>query len=64
MKHVTRINLKTSGEDRKKLIDFCLNSAQQYLAIGWSYVYSSDAQKHEIQSYQDYYCTVKKYVKR
>lgn len=42
--YVVRINLKTNCEGkgkagRKKLIDFCLNNNEQYLAIGWSYVY-------------------------
>ena len=42
--YVVRINLKTDCEGkgkagRKKLIDFCLNNNEQYLAIGWSYVY-------------------------
>ena len=64
MEYVTRINLKTSGNDRKQLVDFCLNSANQCLAIGWSYVYASNEHKNEIQSYQDYYYAVKQSVKR
>jgi len=37
MEYVTRINLKTGEcKDRKKLVEFCLNQKEQYLAIGWS----------------------------
>lgn len=41
MEYVTRIHLKTGGEEgavhRGKLIQFCLhNTEKQYLAIGWS----------------------------
>ena len=64
MEYVTRINLKTSSNYRKRLIDFCLNSVNQCLAIGWSYVYTSNERKSEIQSYQDYYYAVKQSVKR
>lgn len=39
MDHVTRINLKTDCSDRKKLMDFCLLGKDQFLAIGWSYIY-------------------------
>ena len=64
MEYVTRINLKTSSNYRKRLIDFCLNSVNQCLAIGWSYIYTSNGRKNEIQSYQDYYYAVKQSVKR
>ena len=39
MNHVTRFNLKTACSDRSKLIDFCLKGKEQFLAIGWSYIY-------------------------
>lgn len=61
MKYVARINLKTSTSNRKKLIDFCLNSSNQYLAIGWSYIYKSN---HSINDYDSYYYAVKHNVKR
>lgn len=62
MDYVTRINLKTACEDRKKLLDFCLNNPEkQYLAIGWSYVY--DIQQ-EIKNYEQYYNAVKSNVPR
>lgn len=60
--HVTRFNLKTScGDNRDKLIDFCLNREQQYLVIGWSYIYETDA---EINDYKDFYYAVKNDVAR
>lgn len=64
MEYAVRINLKTDGNDRKQLIDFCLHSPNQCLAIGWSCVYSHDAQKKKIQSYDDYYKVIKNEVKR
>lgn len=60
MDYVTRINLKTDCQDRKQLIDFCLHHTQQYLAIGWSYVYS----ENQISSYDDYYHAVESTVAR
>ena len=61
MDAVTRINLKTDCQDRRQLIQFCLKQTEQYLAIGWSYVYSSP---NKISSYEDYYYAVKNSVKR
>lgn len=61
MDYAVRINLKTSGEDRQKLIDFCLNEKDQYLAIGWSCVYTEES---PIKSYDDYYYAVSKYYKK
>lgn len=60
---VTRINLKTDTKDRKKLIDVCLNNKdEQYVAIGWSYIYDSNSSK--IKNYMDYYYAVKEDVSR
>ena len=60
MKNTIRINLNPGGcNDRKHLIDLCLNNPdQQYLAIGWSYVYDKE---DTINNYEDYYWAVKKY---
>lgn len=59
MNRVTRLNLNPGGcKDRKKLIDICLNRPEkQFLAIGWSYVYSEG---DTINSFKDYYYAVKK----
>lgn len=57
MNFVTRINLNTDCENRNELIDFCLNSKEQYLAIGWSGVYTNDC--YEIVDYKSYYYAVK-----
>ena len=54
MNHVTRFNLKTATEDRQGLIDYCLHSDQQKLAVGWSRVY--DEQK---LNFEEYYQTIK-----
>lgn len=68
MDYVTRINLKTSTNQREKLIDFCLNGKNifsddekaqgkaQFLAIGWSCVDIESGQ------YSDFYNAVKVYV--
>ncbi len=65
---VYRLNLKTGGteekayENRPALMDFCLgHEGQQYLAIGWSYVYDSN---HDISSYREYYYAVKHSLKK
>lgn len=57
-----RINIKPScsDEERAKLIDYCLkdNPDQQYVAIGWSYVYTDDGKLPEpksFNSYEDFY---------
>lgn len=58
MKYVTRINLKTSTNYRKELIDYCLLSNQQNLAIGWSCVYKNNV----FSGFEDYYYAVKEYA--
>ncbi|OQC00349.1 MAG: hypothetical protein BWX78_01221 [Firmicutes bacterium ADurb.Bin099] len=63
MDYVTRINLKTDAKSRKDLIDFCLGDVnEQYIAIGWSYIYSDNANK--VDNYKKYYKKVRKSVKR
>lgn len=64
MGYAMRIHLKTSCKNREKLIDFCLKGENQYLAIGWSYVYPLDENMKAIASYQDYYRVVKSIEKR
>lgn len=64
MGYAMRIHLKTSCKNREKLIDFCLKGKNQYLAIGWSYVYPLDENMKAIASYQDYYRVVKSIEKR
>lgn len=61
MDFVTRINLKTSGYDRKELIHFCLNNTKQCLAIGQGYVYKGTDDR--ITDYKEYYYAVKNSVK-
>ena len=61
MSRVTRINLKTDCENRRELIDFCLNSKNQYVVIGWSYIYEK---VNNIKSYKDFYYAVKEDVPR
>ena len=51
MEYVTRINLKTSTNYRKELIEYCLLSKQQNLAIGWSCVYKNS----DFSNFEDYY---------
>ncbi len=60
---VTRIHLKTDCKSkREKLINFCLkDEKQQFLAIGWSYVYDN---KNNINSYDEFYNTVKEDLKK
>lgn len=36
MDYVARLHLKTNTCHRQKMIDFCLNNSEQYVAIGWS----------------------------
>lgn len=59
-----RINIKIGGndasDDREKLMQVCLNSSEQCLPVGWSYVYEEE----NIGSYQDYYNAVKSRSKR
>lgn len=54
--YVTRINLKTDTGHREKLIDFCLNGKNKFLAIGWSCVNIESGQ------YSDFYNAVKVYL--
>lgn len=56
MNYVTRIHLKTSGENRSHLIDYCLHSTKQCLAIGWSGAFEIGL---DINNYEDYYYAVK-----
>ena len=53
---VTRINLKTSAENRSDLIQYCLFGEKQYIAIGWSGAFEVNP---EIKTYQEYYHAVK-----
>lgn len=55
MEYVTRINLKTATAHRNELIDFCLKSEKQFLAIGWSCVYKENSKLN----FSDYYQLVK-----
>ena len=57
---VTRIHLKTDSKDRAKLIDYCLRSEKQCVAIGWSDTEGSS----DFKSYEDYYYAVKDKYKR
>lgn len=59
--YVTRIHLKTACNNRKKLIDFCLNGEEKYVAIGWSYVYKNN---DKIENYEKYYKVVKNRSKK
>ena len=61
MDKVTRFHLKTDCKDRKKLLDYCLNDDEQFLVIGWSYIYKDN---ENIKYYEDFYNAVKKDVKR
>ena len=60
--HVTRINLKTDKDMKKRegLINFCLKGEIKYVAIGWSHIYGT----REIKDYRDYYDIVKESEKR
>ena len=60
--HVTRINLKTDKDMKKRegLINFCLKGEIKYVAIGWSHIYGT----REIKNYRDYYDIVKESEKR
>ena len=53
-----RINIKPScsDEERKNLIDDCLksNPERQYVAIGWSYVYTDDGKLITPKSFNSY----------
>lgn len=55
MHYVARLHLKTRTDFRQGLVDFCLNSKKQYVAIGWS-GQSEDLYR---ESFQEYYHRVK-----
>ena len=57
---VTRINLKTSAENRDDLIQYCLFGKKQCIAIGWSGAFKVN---HEIKTYEEYYSAVKEKYK-
>ncbi|MCR4616785.1 MAG: ribonuclease D [Lachnospiraceae bacterium] len=62
MASVRRINLKTDCEKRDELIDFCLmNPSKQYVAIGWSCVYTDE--RVPFADYKSFYYAVKDYIK-
>ncbi len=52
MNYVCRINLNVDCKDRKQLIDFCLNSEKQFIAIGWTKPFEINP---SIKTYQEYY---------
>lgn len=60
MKYIVKINLKTATEYREELVDFCLSSNQQYLAIGWSRLY----EEGEALSFSEYYERIRKDSRR
>lgn len=60
MDYVARINLKTATDFREELIDFCLKSEKQYLAIGWSGLYDES----EGIEFLEYYRRLKSEAKR
>lgn len=55
MDYVVRLHLKTGTDFRQGLVDFCLNSKKQYVAIGWS----GQSEDLSRESFQEYYCRVK-----
>ncbi len=57
MDHVTRIHLKTSGESREALINYCLTEGNQCIAIGWSGAFEVNP---AIATFEEYYAAVKK----
>ena len=59
MEYVARIHLKTgeseeaANKNRAKVIDYCLsNKDNQYLVIGWSYIYENNK---NIKNFKDFY---------
>lgn len=60
MEYIRRINLKTDCSDRQGLINYCLHNGEQYVAIGWSCVFSKE--NRDFQNYDEFYQAVKKYV--
>lgn len=62
MEYVTRINLKTDTNERQKLVDYCLgNEKEQYVAIGWSYIY--DSGKKSFKDYKEFWYAVEEDIK-
>ena len=62
MDYVTRIHLNIKeAPNRRALIDYCLNSPKQCLAIGWSSVYDG---KTNINNYEDFYSAIKEKPER
>lgn len=62
MEYVTRINLKTATNERQKLVDYCLgNEKEQYVAIGWSYIY--DSGKKSFKDYKEFWYAVEEDIK-
>ncbi|SKA65647.1 hypothetical protein SAMN02745111_01154 [Eubacterium uniforme] len=62
MEYVTRINLKTATNERQKLVDYCLgNEKEQYVAIGWSYIY--DSGKKSFKDYKEFWYAVEENIK-
>ena len=58
---IRRINLKTAcGDKRSDLIDYCLNKSDQYVAIGWSYVYKDT---DDFKDYKEFYYEVEKHIR-
>lgn len=57
---LTRIHLKTDTKDRSALIQFCLHSKEQVLAIGWSCVYKDNP---ECSNFNQFYELATTYCK-
>ena len=55
---VTRINLKPDAKNRELLINQCLYSDNQCIAIGWSYIYANE--KEPFANYEEFYEAVQK----
>ena len=58
MTRVMRIHLKTDTDYRDVLVDYCLKSKQQCLAIGWSFIFE---EQDGIVDYAGFYDAIKKY---
>ncbi len=65
-----RINIKPSGKDRNGLIDDCLknNQENQYVAIGWSYIYRCsegvECPLKTFNNYEEFFSDAVKEIKR
>lgn len=57
---VRRINLKTDCKNRKDLMSFCLEGDEQYVVIGWSYVFRDNP--NAFNDYKEYYYEVERCV--